>query len=110
MYLELIVDAGLIAFIPLVLLLVLNQTLAPLRSEQDSVMREYLCGALVSMICYFMGGMTRGSLFPVPENSYFCAVLSMVFVIGRRPRTPVGEEKAMLSGEHVERALSRIDQ
>jgi len=112
MYLELVVDAGLVAVIPIVILLVfvIKKTYALLRREQDSSMREYLCGALVSMICYFMGGMTRGSLFPVLENSYFCAVLAMVFVIGRRPRTPVGQEQAGLSGSHVERELSKIEQ
>ena len=73
MYLELIIDAGLLALIPMLLLygILLKNTRVGLRTVHDPTLREYQCGAFVSMITYFIGGMTQGSFFPTIAGSYF---------------------------------------
>jgi len=90
MYVELLINTGLFGFIPILLLygLLLKKVYDHLKRMQQGPMREYLCGALVSMICFFVGGMTRGSFFPQIENAYFWAIAALAIVIMREIPIP----------------------
>jgi O-antigen ligase len=83
MYIEMILDGGLISLFPL-LAMIAALMLAAYRwlpHVQDPSSREYLCGGLVAIICYLMGGMTTGSLFPTLENSGFWLIAGITVVI-----------------------------
>jgi O-antigen ligase len=85
MYLELLLNTGLIGFFLVLLVygVVLKKIYDHLKSMPQGPMREYLCGSLVSMICFLAGGMTRGSFFPQIENAYFWAIAALAIVIMR---------------------------
>ncbi len=85
MYVELLINTGLFGFIPILLLygILLKRIYDHLKWMHQGPMREYLCGALVSMVCFFVGGMTRGSFFPQIENAYFWAIAALAIVIMR---------------------------
>ena len=89
MYVELLINTGLFGFIPILLLygVLLKRVYNHLKGMHQGPMREYLCGALVSMICFFTGGMTRGSFFPQIENAYFWAIAALAIVIMREVPT-----------------------
>jgi hypothetical protein len=50
---------------------------------QDPGLKEYQCGVAVSLISYFVAGITGRSLFPTFSNSHFWVVVAIaIFIAG----------------------------
>jgi len=96
MFLEMILDAGLVTLVvALIFILVLmKKAYYSLPHIEDGASKEYQCGAFVSMICYMMGGMTTGTMFPSLENSYFWFVAGLSIVIARLAYEPKPMEES----------------
>jgi O-antigen ligase len=99
MFLEMILDAGVFSLMVVLVFVVvlMKKVYASLPNVTDRVSKEYLYGALVSMLCYLMGGMTTGSLFPTLENSYFwiiCGLSLAIIGLVQQPPEDETEESA----------------
>jgi O-antigen ligase len=83
MYLELVLDGGICAFVILMSFLgyFLKRAYRNLRYLQDFTLKELQCAALVSLLSYFVAGIVGRSLFPDLSNSYFWVVLGLSIVI-----------------------------
>jgi hypothetical protein len=88
MFIEMILDGGLVSLFILLAFITAIMWKAyqwiPMVKTKEA--REYLCGSLVAMICYLMGGMTTGSMFPTLENSYFWLIAGLAMVIIKQTR------------------------
>jgi hypothetical protein len=85
MYLELILDSGLIGF-TIVIGAFINMFLRVskvIRFNEGNKLNEYYYGILVSLICFFLSGMTGRSLFPMLPNSFFWVVLGILIASAR---------------------------
>jgi hypothetical protein len=109
MYLETIVDAGLIGFVPIlfILLYVMKKAYDHMKSLPAGPWKDYQAGAVVSLFSYFLGGMTRGSLWPVIENSFVYAIIGLSIVI--MVIAPRGEQSGSVQGELKVRQEEGVD-
>jgi O-antigen ligase len=83
MYLEQLVDAGLIGLTTFILFFVvlLKKLLKSLRTVQDKKFREYHYALLTSLIGYLVAGLSGRFLFPTLSNSYFWIIVGLSIVI-----------------------------
>jgi O-antigen ligase len=79
MYLELIIDSGLVGFMCVVPLfvLILRKIHKNLGTVRDLKIREYHYAVIVSMISYFVAGITGRSFFPGLKNSYLWIIIGI---------------------------------
>jgi len=82
MYLEMIIDAGLVgiiifmAFYYIILINAYN-TLAVVKNER---LKEYLYANIISIICFMISGITDRSLFPKEESVFIWIILACTIV------------------------------
>ena len=91
MYLELIVDSGLIGFIAIIpfMSFFFYRFYKSIPFFFDSDIKEYQYAVVVSTAAYFISGLTGRSLFPESNNSYFWLILAIgisLLRVGNIPR------------------------
>ncbi len=85
MYLELVLDAGLIGLFLLApfFLLFLRNAWRTLGRSADPAVRECAYAATVGLLCYLLSGITDRSFFPDLQNCYFWIVLGLAVAVAR---------------------------
>jgi O-antigen ligase len=83
MYLDIIVDSGIIGLVVCLsfIIALLSKALASLRQMEDNTMREFMCAAIVGLICYLIAGITGRTFYPMMSNSFFWMTLGMMIVL-----------------------------
>lgn len=81
MYLELFIDSGIIGLIGIMsfLIIILRNLYRSTEMFTDNKYREYQYAIIVSIIAYFISGLTGRSLFPDLNNSYLWIILGIGF-------------------------------
>ena len=89
MYLEQILDVGIFGLILIIAFFafLLKRCYVCLRRSNNSEMKEYYSAFLVSLLCYFAGGLTGRSLFPTLTNSYFWFIAGITIALNRSSET-----------------------
>jgi hypothetical protein len=85
MYLEQLLDVGILGLVGIMWFFVLLaiKTYKGFKIAQDPGLKEYQCGVAVSLISYFVAGITGRSLFPTFSNSHFWVVVAIaIFIAG----------------------------
>ncbi len=85
MYLEMVLDAGLIgllAFLGLFAYL-LHKVYASIAAAGPSSYREYQIAVMTSLICFLLSGVTDRTFFPDEINGYLWICVAMAFVMSR---------------------------
>jgi O-antigen ligase len=79
MYLELIIDSGIVGFMCVVPLffVILRKIHKNLGNVRDLKIKEYHYAIIVSMISYFIAGITGRSFFPGLKNSYLWIIMGI---------------------------------
>jgi len=85
MYIELLIDAGIITLFlfVLLLLLLLRKILKSARSTNDIKLSEYQFAIFTSISSYLVAGMTGRSFWPGGKNALFWVIIGLGFVIIR---------------------------
>jgi hypothetical protein len=83
MYLEQILDAGIIGLLIVMLFYVylFKKIYKCIGAIKDVKTREYLYAVIVAMMSFFIAGITGRSLFPRVSNSYFWIILGVALAI-----------------------------
>lgn len=78
MYLEIIIDAGLVGFIVFIYFYysILKKAFQTLHSVKDGVLKEYLYVIVVSIICFLISGITDRSFFPKDDSMFIWVMLA----------------------------------
>ncbi len=86
MYLELVLDAGLIGLFVLVpfFVLFLKKTWRTLRKPSEPSLKESTYAVTVGLLCYLMSGMTDRTVFPDLQNCYLWIVLGLAVALAQR--------------------------
>ena len=79
MYLEMVMDAGMVGFVVIVpmFVMIFRKIYRNIPNVQDLKIREYHYAVIVSMISYFVAGITGRSLFPGMKNSYLWIIMGI---------------------------------
>ena len=83
MFLEMVIDSGLIGlFVFLYLYFFLIRRLyGGIKDTTDPLLKEYKYALTVSVICFLISGLTDRSLFPNLENCFLWSILGITFVL-----------------------------
>jgi len=83
MYLEQVMDAGLIGLAPFLIFfaIVMKLLFQSLRSVEDRNLKEYHYAIIVSILSYLIAGMSGRFLFPAQANSFFWIIAAMAIVL-----------------------------
>lgn len=83
MYLEQLIDAGLIGLITFMLffILLLKKAFKSLGNIRDYKVREYQYAMIVSIVSYLIAGMTGRSFFPLLSNGYLWIIAGLAIAI-----------------------------
>jgi hypothetical protein len=93
MYLEQILDTGIIGFVMVISLFIVffKKVLRSLTYIHNNVAREYQYAIIASLISFGAAGISGRSLFPQLSNGYFWIILGLSFAIMRMEESS-GEE------------------
>jgi len=85
MYLEQVLEAGLIGLVAFLLLFLVlfKKAYGALNNIHDQKVREYQYAVIVSLICYLISGFTERSFFPTISNGFLWIVIGFLIVITR---------------------------
>ncbi|MHA1231703.1 MAG: O-antigen ligase family protein [Candidatus Helarchaeota archaeon] len=83
MYLEQIIDSGILCFFLVIFLYIkfFTKILKTLKIINNYVLKEYLYASIISLISYFISGLTGRSLFPTLKNSFFWISMGITVAI-----------------------------
>ena len=95
MYLEQIVDAGLIGFsiVGVFYILIFKIMLLNLKDITHPILREYQFAILCSMLTYFISGIVGRSLFPELANAFLWIIIGFIFVSERLHASLVDQQE-----------------
>lgn len=85
MYLEQIIDVGIIGFLPLIffLTLLVFDAFKNLKWSPQPEVREYQVATLVALLSYFVAGITGRTVFPALSSSFFWVMLGLAIAFFR---------------------------
>lgn len=85
MYLEMVLDAGLVGLVVIACLfaLLLKKAWLGLRNNKETIFREYQIATITSLLCFLLSGLTDRTFFPDEINGYLWIMAAMAFVLTR---------------------------
>jgi len=95
MYLEMVLDAGLIGLLIILSLFafLLRKTYLSLNLVGSSHYKEYQVAVITALICFFVSGLTDRTFFPDEINGYLWMMVAMAFILCRHLETIAQERK-----------------